>query len=146
MSASLNSKDIQRTHPFSPEVNLLRASIRVPTASSSEARSASPAHKLTDQSAELRSSSPFSGWKQPGVLHQTQVSPKPAWSLPVPRITRASKSYDLNVDIPVSTIDSNAQENAKSDDADTDMLKDKPVLESNATEENDALLLSLIHI
>ena len=140
MSASLNSKDMQRTHPFSPEVNLLRASIRVPTASSSETRSASPAQKLTDQSAELRSSSPFSGWKQPGVLRQTHVSPKPAWSLPVPRIMRTSKSYDLNVDIPVSTIDSNVQDNAKSDDADTDILKDTPVLESNATEENDAVL------
>ena len=52
MSASLNSKDMQRTHPFSPEVNLLRASIRVPTASSSETRSASPAQKLTEQTAQ----------------------------------------------------------------------------------------------
>ena len=32
------------------------------------------------------------------------------------------------------------QDNAKSDDADTDILKDTPVLESNATEENDAVL------
>lgn len=146
LSASLSSKDMQRTHAFSPDVNLLRASICVPTASSSEVRSASPVPKLTDQPAELRSSSPFSGWKRPGVLHQTPMSPKPSWSLPVPRIARTPKSSDVNVDIPVSTIDSNVQENAKLDDADTDMVTDEPVSESNAMDPHDTVQESVPEI
>lgn len=139
LSASLGSKDMQRSHAFSPDVNLLRASIRVPTASSSEVRSASPAPKLTDQPAELRSSSPFSGWKRPGVLHQTQLSPKPSWSLPVPRITRSPKSPSVSVHAPVNIIDSNVQESIKSDDIETDMVTDEPVSESNAMEHHDTI-------
>lgn len=91
LSVSLGSKDVQGLRKSSADVNLLRASIRVPTASSSEPRSASPVHKVTERDSQWQSSTPFSGWKRSGLAQSMSVSPQPTWNLPIPSSSQSPR-------------------------------------------------------
>lgn len=90
LSASLSSKTMSEAIPSSPDIQLLRASIRVPSVTSSRdssQRHASPQVVRMEQSPVPHNSSPFSGWKRPGPSAQPPPSsyvPRASWGVPVP--------------------------------------------------------------
>lgn len=81
LSVSLGTQD-QAARAASPDARLLRTSIRMPTAASSQRATASPVpHNVSN---EPFRASPFSGWKRPGPVRTPSLTSNPSWGVPVP--------------------------------------------------------------
>lgn len=94
LSVSLSADGADRA--ASPDARLLRTSIRMPTAASSQRATASPVPRTLSHESPFRSSSPFSGWKRPTPAPKPSVPPSPSWGVPVPPLVpEASMEDDL---------------------------------------------------
>ncbi|WFD20621.1 hypothetical protein MCAP1_002870 [Malassezia caprae] len=92
LSVSLSADGADRA--ASPDARLLRTSIRMPTAASSQRGAASPVPRTIAHESPFRSSSPFSGWKRPGPAPMSTLTQSPSWGVPVPAMAQEASIED----------------------------------------------------
>lgn len=100
LSVSLSTDVADRA--ASPDARLLRASIRMPTAASSQRGTASPVPRTITHDSPFRSSSPFSGWKRPGPAPMPTLTQRPSWGVPVPAMAQEASIEDVSLIPPAS--------------------------------------------
>ncbi|CCU98653.1 unnamed protein product [Malassezia sympodialis ATCC 42132] len=93
LSVSLSADMAHRA--ASPDARLLRTSIRMPTAASSQRGTASPVARPISHESPFCSSSPFSGWKRPGPGPVLNLSSSPSWGVPVPATAQEASIEDV---------------------------------------------------